>query len=68
MEATIEGPVEPERIRVEARRDSGLDDGDKGFVRGREGVYPADQGRERRARAGPSDYDLDDVHEEDEKA
>jgi hypothetical protein len=54
-----------ERIRAEALRDSDLDDVDKTIVSGRVGSYLADHDRERLARAGRTDYDLEDAPEDE---
>jgi hypothetical protein len=67
VEAAVQDPPELERIRAEALRDSGLEDGDKQFVSERVGMYLADHDRERLAH-GSTDYDLDDVADEGEEA
>jgi hypothetical protein len=56
-----------ERIRAEALRDSELEDSDKQFVGGRVGMYVTDHDRERLGGAGRTDYDLEDVPEEEEE-
>ena len=58
-----------ERIRAEALRDSELEDSDKQLISGRVGMYLTDHDRERLGRARRTDYDFEDVpEEEDEEA
>jgi hypothetical protein len=64
IEATRDS-AELERIRAEALTDSDLDDLDKTIVSGRVGRYLAGHDRERLAKAGRTDYDVDHVPEEE---
>jgi hypothetical protein len=64
IEATRDA-VELQQIRAEALKDSDLDDVDKAVISGRVGTYLADDDRERLAKGGRTDYDLEDVPEEE---
>jgi hypothetical protein len=58
-------PAALERIRAEALRDGELEDSDKQLLSGRIGMYLADSDRERLGRSGRTDYDIEDVPEEE---